>query len=622
MKQCVLIILTVICCWACNLNHPQNSDLVLTRGDLHTIETLPILIDSLKQTRPDEDSIAALASMIEAYAKEVNTRRLTCDTLYVDSAFVHRNTLLALQALKQANWGNAMSAEIKEEYIFPYKLEHEIADDWREVLWARHQQLLVEQPQLTDLDSLYHYHMAESYYQIRSTNNLNKHLKIPHNFSWLDFTQEGDCLDKCRYVIYNLRAAGAPATFDYLINWGNRPVALHSYVGLANKTQQLPTLLDNTNERATLVNNLNAAMSKEAMPDFETDAIPDDFVIQYEKTIPKVYRQTWNVQTPIVDLYQSVARNEILPSLIKPNMLDVTNQYLKTSSTTLWHPFAGADLLYLSTFDLSGWLPVAYARPDIFGKAQFDKLAHHVVYFPSTYNGEVAVCGNPFRLTSTGKKISYEANKKDLISMTLKRKFPLFVYSAQHAVGLKGLQLYGSNDYKFNERELLGTVDKYPFTGHVIDIQSPSKYRYYLLEREDYETVRLAQVSCIKEDGTRIKDIRYEQGTITGRLDNLYDDDYESYVSSRWTKIDLGDTISLDKLRVFPRSDTNFIIPGNEYELFYWDDDWVSMGRKTADDYQLHYDNVPPNAVYWLRCHSGGKEERIFTYEDEKQLWW
>ena len=49
---------------------------------------------------------------------------------------------------------------------------------------------------------------------------------------------------------------------------------------------------------------------------------------------------------------------------------------------------------------------------------------------------------------------------------------------------------------------------------------------------------------------------------------------------------------------------------------------WISLGRKLAVDNKLHYDDVPKGALLWLKNHTQGKEERIFTYEDGKQVWW
>lgn len=59
-----------------------------------------------------------------------------------------------------------------------------------------------------------------------------------------------------------------------------------------------------------------------------------------------------------------------------------------------------------------------------------------------------------------------------------------------------------------------------------------------------------------------------------------------------------------------------------EYELFYWNNSWVSLGKKIATDYSLNYDNVPFNALLLLKCTTEGKENRIFTWEDNGQRWW
>ena len=45
------------------------------------------------------------------------------------------------------------------------------------------------------------------------------------------------------------------------------------------------------------------------------------------------------------------------------------------------------------------------------------------------------------------------------------------------------------------------------------------------------------------------------------------------------------------------------------------------MGVKTATDYTITFDNVPDNALLWLRNLTEGREERIFTYENGRQVW-
>jgi hypothetical protein len=64
------------------------------------------------------------------------------------------------------------------------------------------------------------------------------------------------------------------------------------------------------------------------------------------------------------------------------------------------------------------------------------------------------------------------------------------------------------------------------------------------------------------------------------------------------------------------------VTPLINYELFYWDNKWKSLGVKKAETYSLTYDSPISNALYLFRCLDEGKEERIFTYENGKQVWW
>jgi len=65
-----------------------------------------------------------------------------------------------------------------------------------------------------------------------------------------------------------------------------------------------------------------------------------------------------------------------------------------------------------------------------------------------------------------------------------------------------------------------------------------------------------------------------------------------------------------------------YLKEGSEYELFYWEDEWISAGKQTATQNPLIFDDVPADRLYWLVETESRKEERIFTYEKGKQLWW
>lgn len=92
----------------------------------------------------------------------------------------------------------------------------------------------------------------------------------------------------------------------------------------------------------------------------------------------------------------------------------------------------------------------------------------------------------------------------------------------------------------------------------------------------------------------------------------------------------LSDTESVTLHRKYPKynkipsdvHDSNEVVPGDDYELFYWNDKWCSLGRKVAEHDTLMYMEVPKESLLWLHNHTRGKEERIFTYEIGRQIWW
>lgn len=87
-------------------------------------------------------------------------------------------------------------------------------------------------------------------------------------------------------------------------------------------------------------------------------------------------------------------------------------------------------------------------------------------------------------------------------------------------------------------------------------------------------------------------------------------------------KRNLQITQTLVLTKKYPEDETNNIFKGNKYELFYWDVGWKSLGIQIAKSSRLYFYKVPTNALFWLRNLTKGKQERIFTYENNSQIWW
>ncbi|HKJ43298.1 MAG TPA: hypothetical protein VKA27_14470, partial [Sunxiuqinia sp.] len=387
--------------------------------------------------------------------------------------------------------------------------------------------------------------------------------------------------------------------------------------------RQVPKLLENTNDPKNLVNDLNAAMPTKYTPFFAKGDLPVGLYVQYEKTVPKVYRQTWSAQPAMKRLLGEVPKEEIYTKLIKPNMLDVTSQYLKGANVSVWKSiFGNKNMAYLATFDRSGWIPVAFSRFSWYGRAIFKNIGKNILYLPMVCeNKRMIPEGDPFVIKNNGEKKILKCNRNKKIDMVLIRKFPFFSYTAAHSVSLKGCKIEGANDRHFKDAKLLFQIDHYPFYMQQIDLAIPDSFRYAHLIAPNHEAIRVAEFDCYTDSCGIFKKL-VDVGTQRSRFENAFDDDLNSYTVGRWVRHDFGSRQQIDRIKFCPRNDTNCIIPGYEYELFYWDKKWISAGKKIARDYRLKYENIPSGTIYWLKCLTKGKEERIFTYENGKQDWW
>ena len=61
---------------------------------------------------------------------------------------------------------------------------------------------------------------------------------------------------------------------------------------------------------------------------------------------------------------------------------------------------------------------------------------------------------------------------------------------------------------------------------------------------------------------------------------------------------------------------------GQEYELHYWQDGWQLHQSFVADTGEISIGDLPSGGLHWLVATGSGRDERIFTVEDGRQLFW
>lgn len=87
-------------------------------------------------------------------------------------------------------------------------------------------------------------------------------------------------------------------------------------------------------------------------------------------------------------------------------------------------------------------------------------------------------------------------------------------------------------------------------------------------------------------------------------------------------KPDFGSKVTIEVDRKYPEDDSNKIVIGDKYELFYWYEGWKSLGAQTANQNILYFKDAPKNALFWIRDLTKGKQERIFTCISGRKQWW
>lgn len=248
-------------------------------------------------------------------------------------------------------------------------------------------------------------------------------------------------------------------------------------------------------------------------------------------------------------------------------------------------------------------------------------------------NGNMHFISNPFFIDKKKKSfVLYEPNDR-LQTVCLYYKFDDILREG-FSRGMVGGIMEGSDFADFRVRDTLHMIIRLPerlYTRAATESRRPYRYvRYY---GPDGGKCYASEVSFYGHRPTENKS-HLLQGTCIGtpnfHSDNKYPytnvvdgDPYTSFVyenvSGGWVGLDLGKPMVIDTIVYTPRNRRNFIEAGDDYELFYCDRTWKSLGRKTAVSDSLIF-FVPEGALLYLRNYTRGKQERIFEYTNGKQI--
>lgn len=541
---------------------------------------------------------------LDSLWKETSVRYSSIDFLrsydleVVRSSYLIENIDRAFQAWESAPWHKEVSFEMFCRYILPYRVgDEQLVEHWRDSLIQGYAGCIRD---VADVKQAFALIARTLEKELRTAST-----KCPYLLDVLTMKDArfSSCEQRCIVTGNVMRALGIPVAYDCVERWANYSTNGHSWIVLMGTDGKTYALYegDSIPRPATWIDSSFFKPLVLPGPDYS-------YHVDSLKRAAKVYRKNY-------------FREEGEEYSIK----DVSAEYGLTDSVTVYtnNKAKYAELCTFKTGD--DWKPVVRSRIHK-GHSIFRNLGSDIVYLPVVRKGDgMEVLDAPFILRKGGdvKRLNPSEQKQ---TMRLNRKYILMTNWTNRWYELIGGRFEASNDSNFRKVELLHTINDIPVYRNEVKWHGQKSYRYvrYVSPRISKNT--LAELSFFSGD-KELAGRAIGEGLSPLARKRAFDHDLMSIADPQqvdyWVGLDLGQRCNVDKLVYYPRNDDNFVVPGEEYELFYYKEvGWQSLGAMTADSGELVYENVPQNALYLLKNRTKGKEERIFTYENGRQVWW
>ena len=579
-----------------------------------SVKTYDAYFDSLKVFR-ERDGIVREGDKLKNCWKEISSKAVDigidsilriydCQNLNADYLIKHIDKAFEARQ-KTPIWADTSFSAFLE-YVLPYRIGFEQLDSASAIFIERHGVSRDTAKTIRKFMRTF----ASQYHNGRNRfSRILEDYPYPLSMNQIERGHYGSCKSNAMYCTMALRYLGIPAAKDFVRAWGNKGSG-HSWgVVLLNGGGIFP------------------------YDPFSRDSARFDY------KPAKVFRSTYTIN---YELWEEL-EGEVPDCLFKEDAIDVTFQYGKAFDIEIPCDFPKTSKSHkyglICVFDPSGWIPVWYG-PIKNNKIHFSNMLGDVLYIAAVYDdNSVVPCSAPFFLNMDGKTEVLKSSDKDTCSLTLKRKYPRFRSTRSHARQLVGAVIEGSDTRDFKKPDTLYRQVKSPVDICDTSLISLKSYRYLRWKDEDAHIGNLAEIEFYGIIRGEKKESRLTGNffgfpdlpeTASHSYHKAIDGDPDSYFEKEpksigYVGIDLGagKKARLTRIRFCPRSDTNFILIGDRYELLYWyHGEWLSAGTQKATADSLTFHGVPTQSLYWLRDLTKGKEERPFTYDNEKQIWW
>ena len=571
-------------------------------------DSLLVELDTLFIKENDRTKLrSGLSVLYDKYANGLQNVNYTCDLNTITANLLIQNIDEAFQS-----WESPYARHLKFdefcEYILPYRVGTEQPANWRSEFKTQYiPDLLARLNNSTDSITAENICDAVKSYKYNALNN-----SIPEISDYsprlLSKMKLGSCRQYSLQALLAARYLGVPVTLDYTPQWANRGLG-HEWNALITKDGK--PLSFGIGDRIKLGGHIEA----------NPDRIP-----------PKIYRETYAKQP--FSLAMLHGNEEIPPYLSSSCISDVTKDYYETVDVpiTFSRPLQTINkFVYLCVFDNREWTPVAWGKINQ-NSALFKDMNKDIVCLPAYYfRSNVFPASHPVIIGKDGKITQLKPDLKNRQTLELGRKYQT-KWIDRYGDLLIGGKFQAANQSDFSDAVDLDEIKKKPESYYqIVRISNSNQYKFFRYLSPPNSHCELAEIEVYSTESNKKLTGNIICNTGQKNTNTSYAFDGEPMTTFRtpeasnmWIGLEFNEPKTINRIAYLPHSDDNCIRDSNIYELFYWDNEWISLGKQTGtnETYRLTYNNVPTNALFWLRNLTKGQEERIFTYENGKQAWW
>ncbi|MBQ8157427.1 MAG: RICIN domain-containing protein [Prevotella sp.] len=458
----------------------------------------------------------------------------------------------------------------------------------------------------------------DSFFQIDSS--LSEALRvfdITHQFQFFTYpgsflckgsslikAKAGKCIDEANYTVYLCRHLGIPATVDFTPHWGNRSNGHSWSVIIKPNGEGVPFYMGN---------------------------VPGDTVHYFHPyRKPKVFRSRFQINDEIAD---DMKDERYVPRLFRDaTFIDVTDEYYHTTDIIREIPnqYKSHRIAYICVFDNREWVPTYYGRI-LKGKVKFRSMGREIMYIVGIpENGQIKPIGNPFFVNSDGTVTDIITSPNRTQSITLLRKYPFMGEQDYFNSRMSGGKFQGSKQADFLNSTLLhehqGITNG---NWYDIPITNTGQYKYLRYIGPKGSFCNINELEFYGEHGEKlVGKIIGTEGESWGKKEKVFDGNILTGFGAKspdgnWVGLALEKPAKVSRIRYIGRNDGNCVETDDEYILYCWrNNEWETVGAQTAASNQLTFHNIPTDGLYVLSDITKGSEERIFTYQNGKQIWW